>query len=182
MGDIRIIGGALRRRKLHVVDRPDLRPSPSRVRETLFNWLGQDLDGWVVLDLFSGSGALGFEAASRGARRVVMVDRDPVVLQTLQKAREALALAGVVEVVAGDARSGRFAVGREFDLVMADPPFQHADVESFMKPLHSVVRASGFLYLETPYAVQETPEWRLYRQGKAGQVHYQLFTPHSIED
>src|SRR3979490_1942798 len=77
---VRIIGGEWRRRLIHFPGAADLRPTPDRVRETLFNWLGQDLTGETCLDLFAGSGALGFEAASRGARQVVMVERDAQIL------------------------------------------------------------------------------------------------------
>ena len=82
--EVRLIGGALKRSKLPVADRPGLRPTPDRVRETLFNWLGQDLTGWRVLDAFAGSGALGFEAASRGAAEVLLLERDPALARSLQ--------------------------------------------------------------------------------------------------
>jgi 16S rRNA (guanine966-N2)-methyltransferase len=177
MGEIRIIGGALRRRKIDVVDRAGLRPSPSRVRETLFNWLGQELPGWHVLDLFAGSGALGFEAASRGAARVVMIERDPAVLAALKKNRSALGLDAEVEIVAGDARLPVNWPSGGVDLVMADPPFDAPDVETLMNTLHSVVKLSGFLYLETPFKIDHCPGWTIYRSGKAGQVHYQLLCP-----
>src|SRR4029079_15416544 len=101
-GKIRIIGGEYRGRKIQVPDRPDLRPTPDRVRETLFNWLGQSLDGLSCLDLFAGSGALGFEAASRGAARVVMVECDRAGCHALQAARQTVG-AGQVELVHGDA-------------------------------------------------------------------------------
>src|SRR4029077_4520005 len=93
---VRIIGGEWRSRVIAFPSKKDLRPTPDRVRETLFNWLGQDLTGAVCLDLFAGSGALGFEAASRGARRVVMVERDPAIFQSLAAARDELG-AGTVE-------------------------------------------------------------------------------------
>src|SRR5512147_591697 len=101
-GRVRIVGGRWRSRLLEVPERPGLRPTPDRVRETLFNWLGQRLDGCVCLDLFAGSGALGFEAASRGAARVVMVETDRAALAALRASRERLA-ASEVEIVAGDA-------------------------------------------------------------------------------
>ena len=101
-GELRIIGGAWRSRRIRFPDRPGLRPTPDRVRETLFNWLGQDLTGRDCLDLYAGSGALGFEAASRGARRVVMVERDAAALRALQ-ANRALLDAAAVAVVCADA-------------------------------------------------------------------------------
>src|SRR3954471_14283769 len=98
---VRIIGGAWRSRLIAFSPRADLRPSPDRVRETLFNWLGQDLTGLTCLDLFAGSGALGFEAASRGASRVVMVERDRTAFESLRSNREFLD-ARQVEVVRAD--------------------------------------------------------------------------------
>src|ERR1700704_4040190 len=101
-GRVRIIGGEHRGRRLAVADRPGLRPTPDRVRETLFNWLGQRLDCLACLDLFAGSGALGFEAASRGATRVVMVENDRAAFQALEEARDTIGF-GPAELVFGDA-------------------------------------------------------------------------------
>ena len=88
--EVRIIGGQWKRSKLPVADRPGLRPTPDRVRETLFNWLGQDLSGWRCLDAFAGSGALGFEAASRGAAQVVLLERDPALAAGLRQSQQRL--------------------------------------------------------------------------------------------
>ena len=101
--EIRIIGGAWKRSKLLVADRPGLRPTPDRVRETLFNWLGQDLTGWHCIDAFSGTGVLGFEAASRGAAEVWLVEQDPA--QRIQVD----GLAAQVHIGGWSARPGRFA-------------------------------------------------------------------------
>jgi 16S rRNA (guanine966-N2)-methyltransferase len=101
-GRIRIIAGEYRGRRIPVPDRPGLRPTPDRVRETLFNWLGQSLAGLTCLDLFAGSGALGFEAASRGAARVVMVEQDRLVFESLKKTRDAIGVKQV-ELVLEDA-------------------------------------------------------------------------------
>src|SRR5438132_8589761 len=99
---VRIIGGQWKRSKLPVADAPGLRPTPDRVRETLFNWLGQDLTGWRCIDAFAGSGALGFEAASRGAASVLLVERDPQLVQSLRASQQRLA-AGQITVEAADA-------------------------------------------------------------------------------
>ena len=118
---IRIIGGEWKRTPLHVVDLEGLRPTPDRVRETLFNWLGQDMSGQTCLDLFAGSGALGFEAASRGAARVVMVERDGRAAQQLRATQDKLA-ARTVEVAQADAL--RLAAGLRpgtFDVIFLDP-------------------------------------------------------------
>ncbi len=101
-GEVRLIGGQWKRSKLPVAERPGLRPTPDRVRETLFNWLGQDLTGWVVLDAFAGSGALGFEAASRGAERVLMIEADAGLARSLAQTARRLN-AAQVQVLTTDA-------------------------------------------------------------------------------
>src|SRR6187455_3538465 len=122
-GVLRIIGGKYRSRQLRVPARPGLRPTPDRVRETLFNWLGQDLTGLACLDLFAGSGALGFEAASRGAARVVLVEKDRVALAELERSLAALG-AAQVSIVAGDAHAFLKHEQARFDVVFLDPPFR----------------------------------------------------------
>ncbi|MCU0973474.1 MAG: 16S rRNA (guanine(966)-N(2))-methyltransferase RsmD, partial [Burkholderiales bacterium] len=119
---VRIIGGAWRRRFVHFPAVEGLRPSPDRVRETLFNWLGHDLTGLACLDLYAGSGALGFEAASRGAARVLMVERDRVVARALRENAARLA-ATQVEVVQADALAHLRHDTRMYDVVFLDPPF-----------------------------------------------------------
>src|SRR5580765_3370760 len=122
-GALRIVGGKYRSRMLRVPARPGLRPTPDRVRETLFNWLGQWLDGLACLDLFAGSGALGFEAASRGAARVVMVESDRAAFAALEATRERIG-ARAVELVQGDALRYLAQGGERFDVVFLDPPFR----------------------------------------------------------
>jgi len=153
-----------------------VRPSPDRVRETLFNWLGQDLEGWQVLDLFAGSGALGFEAASRGAARVVMIERHPQVLKVLRQNREVLG-ASVVEILHGDARRWPQQTAERFDLILADPPFADARPEELLAGLSTCLKPSGMVYLETPAAVVPAAGWQVLRAARAGQVHYQLLVP-----
>ncbi|HJV94446.1 MAG TPA: 16S rRNA (guanine(966)-N(2))-methyltransferase RsmD, partial [Albitalea sp.] len=120
-GRLRIIGGRWRGRRLEVPESEGLRPTPDRVRETLFNWLGRDLSGLACLDLFAGSGVLGFEAASRGAARVVMVERERETLEQLRANRAALD-ALQVEIVPGDAFEYLARGGERFDVVFLDPP------------------------------------------------------------
>src|SRR5476649_1681914 len=122
-GALRIVGGKYRSRVLRVPARPGLRPTPDRVRETLFNWLGQDLTGLACLDLFAGSGALGFEAASRGAARVVMVEKDRAAVAELERSRATLGAAQVA-VVDGDAALYLAREQERFDVVFLDPPFR----------------------------------------------------------
>ena len=170
---MRIIGGAWRSRLIAFPLKKDLRPTPDRVRETLFNWLGQDLTGAACLDLFAGSGALGFEAASRGARRVVMVEHDPATVRSLAAAREALG-ARAVELVRADALE--FLRGDEgvYDVVFLDPPFA-ADYWPRLEPLLPARLApQGLVYHESARYPDTSPEWDVRRRGKAGKSSYQL--------
>jgi 16S rRNA (guanine966-N2)-methyltransferase len=169
-GKIRIIGGEYRGRKIPVPDRPGLRPTPDRVRETLFNWLGQSLEGLSCLDLFAGSGALGFEAASRGAARVVMVEQDRAVFESLRKTR-ALIGAHRVELVLDDA----FAYlnkNEAFDVVFLDPPFGQNALPAVFRKLRP---APGMrVYVEAEAAFAAGAGWHELKRARAGQVSYQL--------
>jgi 16S rRNA (guanine(966)-N(2))-methyltransferase RsmD len=170
---VRIIGGAWRSRLVAFPPRPELRPTPDRVRETLFNWLGQDLTGRTCLDLFAGSGALGFEAASRGAARVVMVERDPAVFRALAASRDALD-ASAVELKRADALEFLRAGGDVYDVVFVDPPYR-SDLWPRVAPLlprHLAPQA--LVYLERAGRAGPLPGWEVWRQGRAGQVAYQL--------
>ena len=170
---MRVIGGKYRSRRLRVPSRPGLRPTPDRVRETLFNWLGQDLDGLACLDLFAGSGALGFEAASRGAARVVMVERDRAALAVLQHSRAALG-AAQVEIVAGDAAAYLGRGGERFDVVFLDPPFRQNAVPVMLERLGSRLVPGARVYVESGKPVSPDSPWVELKRAKAGQVSYQL--------
>lgn len=172
-GEIRIIGGIYRRRRLVFPAIDGVRPTPDRVRETLFNWLGQDLQGYSCLDLFAGSGALGFEAASRGASRVVMVEQDRGVLQALRDNANLLA-AGMVEPHGGDALEFLRRSTEVFDIVFLDPPFAAADWSEWFGALASRVAADGQVYCERGGTWETPAGWQVYRESRAGQVHYQL--------
>jgi 16S rRNA (guanine966-N2)-methyltransferase len=177
---VRIIGGLWKRTPLPVVDLPGLRPTPDRIRETLFNWLGQDLTGWRCLDAFAGTGALGFEAASRGAARVVLIERDPKAVDSLRRIRDKLH-AEQVEIVQGDAIAWLRASAGRFDLILLDPPFQAGWLERVLPLLEPTLEAGGFVYLESDRALSESdpllasvPWLRLHKADKAGRVHYHL--------
>jgi len=172
-GRVRIIGGEHRGRRLAVADRPGLRPTPDRVRETLFNWLGQRLDGLACLDLFAGSGALGFEAASRGAARVVMVEKDRTALQGLLKGKDLLA-ADNVEIVFEDALQYLARSGERFDVVFLDPPFGQNALAAALERLPPRLAPGARVYLEAPAPLDLQEPWRELRRGRAGQVSYQL--------
>ena len=176
-GEVRLIGGQWKRSKLSVADCPGLRPTPDRVRETLFNWLGQDLSGWRVLDAFAGSGALGFEAASRGAAEAVLVERDADLLRNLRAAKERLH-ADAVRIDGGDAITWFTRCGPErFELVLIDPPFDAGALfDTALATAAPLVVPGGYLYLEAPAPWPAPPVgYTLHRHLKAGAVHAHLF-------
>ena len=170
-GRIRIIAGEYRGRRIAVPDAPGLRPTPDRVRETLFNWLGQSLEGMACLDLFAGSGALGFEAASRGAARVVMVEHDRKVFETLKKTRDTIG-AAQVELVCDDAFAYLRKARDSFDVVFLDPPFRQNALPAVFKHLRLASGARVYIEAAEPY----TPAggWQELKRARAGQVSYQL--------
>ena len=175
-GEVRLIGGQWKRSKLPVADRAGLRPTPDRVRETLFNWLGQDLTGWRVLDAFAGSGALGFEAASRGAAEVLLIERDTELLRSLGEVKARLK-ADAVQVLGADAVAwlARCAPAR-FELVLIDPPFDSKAFEPALAAAAPCVVPGGFLYLEAPREFDAAPAGlALHRHLRAGAVHAHLF-------
>ncbi|AKJ27732.1 16S rRNA (guanine(966)-N(2))-methyltransferase RsmD [Caldimonas brevitalea] len=176
--EVRIIGGQWKRTKLAVLDKPGLRPTLDRVRETLFNWLGQDLTGWRCLDAFAGTGALGFEAASRGAAEVVLLDSDPELVRRLKDVQARLK-ADTVRVETADAlRWMRSAAPARFDLVLLDPPFSAQVFEAARQAAVRLVRPEGWLYLEADAAPDparfEPLGLTLYRHARAGAVHFSL--------
>ena len=174
---MRVLGGQWRRRLLEFPDIPDLRPTPDRVRETLFNWLGQDLTGLTCLDLFAGSGALGFEAASRGARQVVLVEKHPEAVRALQAAKEMLA-ASHVEVVKADAFAMLAGETRTFDVAFLDPPFRLDLLPQLLPKLGARLQAGARVYLEAGKVPALPPGFTLARQLRAGQVHSVLLEWH----
>lgn len=170
---VRIIGGQYRRRLLEFPDGAGLRPTPDRVRETLFNWLGQDLPGWTCLDLFAGSGALGFEAASRGAARVVMIERDARALAALERNRTLLATIPV-EIVRADALAWLANTRETFDLVFVDPPFDSGQAGPVLADLVRHLNAGGQVYVEQATDVIAPPGFIIHRSGRAGRSHFAL--------
>ncbi len=176
--EVRIIGGQWKRTKLPVADRPGLRPTPDRVRETLFNWLGQDLAGWEVVDAFAGTGALGLEAASRGASRVLLVEQEAAQVDALRALVKRLS-AQAVTVERGKAISvlQRLAPA-SCDLVLLDPPFDAGLYDKALAVAAPALRPAGWLYLEAPTAWTEAAlaplGLALHRHLKAGAVHAHL--------
>ena len=177
-GQIRIIGGQWRRTPIAVPDHPGLRPTPDRVRETLFNWLGQDLTGWRCVDAFAGTGALGLEAASRGASQVLALEQSPELVQALRRLGERLK-AQALQVQRGDAIAAMQALpAAAFDLVFLDPPFDGPWFEPALQAAARLVPVGGWVYLEAPEPwteAQLTPlGLQLQRQLRAGAVHAHL--------
>ena len=170
---VRIIGGEWRSRIITFPDSPDLRPTPDRVRETLFNWLGQDLSGKTCLDLFAGSGALGFEAASRWAARVVMVESDPKILKALQTSSQKLQ-AEQIELVAMDALKFIASDRRVFDVIFLDPPYRLKLLPELLPLLPPHLVKDGLVYVEGENLSELAAGWRVWRSGRAGKVSYQL--------
>lgn len=164
----------MRSRLIDVPDAMGLRPTPDRVRETLFNWLGQDLTGLRCLDLFAGSGVLGFEAASRGASEVVMVEYAPKVFSHLQRALDTLGTNNV-RPVRGDAL--KFAQEQhalQFDVVMLDPPYRLGWLEKLEPHLPRLLAPGARVYVESENPIGMYAGLTAIKSGKAGQVHYQL--------
>ena len=177
-GEVRIIGGQWKRSKLPVGNLPGLRPTPDRVRETLFNWLGQDLTGWHCADPYAGSGALGFEAASRGAASVVLADASSDCVAALHKAKDRLGAAHL-----HIQRSDGLVVLRQLpvasqDVVFLDPPYDYLHHELALKLAQQCLKSEGLVYLEADKTWRDDLlhplGWTLWRHLKAGSVHAHL--------
>lgn len=172
-GKVRIIGGQWRSRLLTFPANPDLRPTSDRIRETVFNWLGQDLTGMSCLDLFAGSGALGFEAASRGASQVVMVDADTKIYNALHENMEKLQ-ATQVELKIMNALNFLNSDVRKFDVIFLDPPYRLELLPKLLPLLPSHLGKGGLVYTETKGAWIADKPWHVKRSAKSGAVSYQL--------
>lgn len=181
--EVRIIGGRWKRTRLPVADKPGLRPTPDRVRETLFNWLGQDLTGWRCVDAFAGTGALGLEAASRGAADVLLVEQDPQLVATLRQLQAKLQ-ADQVRIQRGNGLSALASLPPgSVDLVLLDPPFDADLFDKALKAAAPALAPEGVIYLEAPSAWDGDrlvsfglEPWRHLR---AGAVHAHLLRRHN---
>lgn len=170
---VRIIGGKWRSRIVRFPAAAQLRPTPDRVRETVFNWLGQRLDGLACLDLFAGSGALGFEAMSRGSDRVVMVERDRATARGLKESALALEAAGL-DVVEDDAVAFLKRPREKFDVVFLDPPFASDLAARVLTLLPPHLKDGARVYVETLEGVAPPAPWKVVREDRAGAVRYAL--------
>ncbi|MCG6874681.1 MAG: 16S rRNA (guanine(966)-N(2))-methyltransferase RsmD [Betaproteobacteria bacterium] len=170
---VRIIAGQWRGRLVTFPAAAGLRPTPDRVRETLFNWLGQDLTGKSCLDLFAGSGALGFEALSRGAREVVLVERSMPIRRALAANADRLG-AERMRLIAGDALEFAATTPERFDIVFVDPPYGSGLAEAALRQLPRLLNVDALVYVESDRAFSAPQPWRRVREGRAGAAHYCL--------
>jgi 16S rRNA (guanine966-N2)-methyltransferase len=180
-GFIRIISGFWKGRKLPVHDAEGLRPTIDRVKETLFNWLATDIPQARCLDLFAGSGSLGFEAASRQAEQVTMIEKNPAAFQQLRKNQQTLS-ATQLQIIQSDALLYLAQTPPEgpYDIVFIDPPFRQGLLEETLRLLESKqwLHEQGMIYIESEkeWPVTDIPaSWQLYREKNAGQVCYRLY-------
>jgi len=176
--ELRIIGGLWKRSKIKVIDKPGLRPTPDRVRETLFNWLGQDLTGWKCVDAFAGTGALGFEAASRGAQQVDMLEQDAQLVKLLEATQQRLKASAVIVQKTDALMALQRLTPDHFDLIFLDPPFEAIYFQKALKAAALAVVPGAWVYLEAP---QKWEAEGLLESGlvlvkymKAGAVHAHL--------
>ncbi len=172
-GQVRIIGGEYRRRVLHFPGLSGLRPTPDRARETLFNWLGQELTGMACLDAFAGSGALGFEAASRGAARVVMLESSRQACDALRHNRDLLK-AACVEIREAEALAWMRTATERFDVVFLDPPFTSGLAGEAMPLAIGLLKPEGWVYLEQADRIAPPEGFIIHREGRAGQSRFAL--------
>ncbi len=181
-GEVRIIGGQWKRSKLSVLSKPGLRPTPDRVRETLFNWLGQDLTGLTCFDAFAGSGALGFEAASRGAADVFLIEQDPALVAKLQ-ANKLRLNADTMRIQRGDGIATLRSLPKaSVDVIFLDPPFDSGLYLEAIEAAAGAICAQGAIYLEAPETWDDEKlaalGLRVIKHGKAGAVHFHLLSLH----
>ena len=176
-GKLRIIGGSLRGSRIAVPDVPGLRPTPDRVRETLFNWLAPVVEGARCLDLFAGTGALGIEALSRGAAQVDFVEADARLADLLRA--NLIRLKQGADVHVGDALRFLARDAGCYDVVFLDPPFAADQWGAVARALeaHDRLRESAWIYVESPATTAPNllPNWMLHREGHAGEVRYALY-------
>jgi 16S rRNA (guanine966-N2)-methyltransferase len=170
-GKVRIIAGKWRGRKLDVIDSPGLRPTPDRIRETLFNWIQQDIVAARCLDLFAGTGALAFEALSRGASEVIMVESNPKVVEALKKHSEMLGSENQTIQLA-DAMTWLKQGIKGFDYIFLDPPFSQGYIEKCCDLIReeALLNDKGMVYIEAEKEFNLPEGWKIIKEKKAGNV------------
>lgn len=170
---VRINAGVWRSRILKFPTVEGLRPTPDRVRQTVFNWLGQDLTGKTCLDLFAGTGAMGFEALSRNAKSVTMIEQSGVAYKAL-KQNETLLNASEILIFQQDALAFLSQNKQLFDIIFCDPPYNKNWLTLLLPLLKQHLAPNGTVYVEAEYALQDDDIWQVQKRGKAGNVVYHL--------
>ena len=172
---VRINAGVWRSRLLKFPDSEGLRPTPERVRITVFNWLGQDLTGKTCLDLFAGTGAFGFEALSRNAKSVTMVEKSRQAYQSLLQ-NQSLLKAENCELLNLDAQQFLASNTQKFDVIFCDPPYNKAWLEKLLPTLNQHLSQDGMLYVEAEFEIKSDVIWHVKKQDIAGNVYYHLMS------
>lgn len=178
---VRINAGEWRSRLLKFPDAEGLRPTPERVRQTVFNWLGQDLTGLHCLDLFAGTGVMGFEALSRNAKMAVLVEKTSAVFKAILENKATLK-ADAAEVFNTDALSFLGKNRQLFDVIFLDPPYNQGLLAKVLPLLPPHLNPDGFVYAEAEYAIEPDEVWQVVKQSKAGNVFYHLLKLHQNRD
>lgn len=169
---VRISAGEWRSRVLKFPDVDGLRPTPDRVRQTAFNWLGQDLHGLNCLDLFAGTGVMGFEALSRGAKQAVLIEKSKPAYQALLDNQSNLK--ANAKIINTDALQFLAQTSEKFDVVFLDPPYQQGWIGKVLPLLKNILAENALVYVEAEFAIEETADWQVLKHGKAGSVFYHL--------
>ena len=170
---VRISAGEWRSRLLKFPDVDGLRPTPDRVRQTVFNWLGQELHGLSCLDLFAGTGVMGFEALSRGAKLAVLVEKSRIAYQALVDNQSALK-ATSAQVLNIDALQFLKQNQQKFDVIFLDPPYNQGLLDQVLPLIKIALSEDGLIYVEAEFAVTDSADWQVYKHGQAGNVFYHL--------
>ena len=173
LNSVRINAGEWRSRIIKFPDAEGLRPTPERVRQTVFNWLGQDLTGLNCLDLFAGTGVMGFEALSRHAKNVVMVEKTPAVYKAILENKSSLQAINA-QVLNVDALSFLDKNQQLFDVIFLDPPYKQSWLDKILPLVAAHLSVDGVLYAEAEYEIKNTDIWQVIKQSKAGNVFYHL--------
>jgi len=173
VNQVRINAGVWRSRLLKFPDVEGLRPTPDRVRQTVFNWLGQDLTGKSCLDLFAGTGAFGFEALSRNAKNIVMVESSNIAYKALMQ-NKTLLNAENCQIMHQDALQFLAHNTQKFDVIFCDPPFYKAWLDKLLPILNLHVSEDGVVYAEAEFEIIPSKNWQITKQSKAGNVYYHL--------
>lgn len=181
LNTVRINAGEWRSRLLRFPDAEGLRPTPERVRQTLFNWLGQELTGLYCLDLFAGTGVMGFEALSRNAKAVFLIEKIPTVYKAILENKAALD-AQAAQVFNMDALAFLQQNQQPFDVVFLDPPYHQGWLEKTLPLLPRHLNTDAYVYVEAEYAIASDENWQVVKHSKAGNVFYHLLKLHQNRD